>query len=307
MTRSLAAAIAVQAVLFAAVGLVVLDMRAHNRVEKLGGVNVWGYRGTELGQKKDREIRIAVFGGDMAFGWGVAAEETIANYVSRLVSVELNRAGQRSRIVTPIVAAARGMRIDEYAGWIQYFSSLQPDIICLLPDEPGHELARGRFLPDRHSLVFARTGYSPILPLVLREKATVNHSALLGVLAGLLEAADLETAPSGHAPAELTNSMGPAIDAARKAATTGVILVLPPRWDDRATETPPDDSRFRRVSLAADPEMHRDALRLDGYHFSAGGHSRAAESVAPVALELIHAVPDAGRMSRVLPHASRLK
>jgi hypothetical protein len=295
MSRPLAAAIAVQAALALAIALVVLDMRAHNRVETLGGVNVWGYRGTELGRKKDREVRIAVFGGDMAFGWGVASDETIANYAGRLVSVELNRAGRESRVVTPIVAAARGMRISEYAGWIQYFSSLQPDVICLLPDEADHRLDRGRFLPDRQSLVFTATGYSPILPLVLREKAALTHSALLGAAARLLDAADVEAARTVDAPVATDTALRNAIRVARAVAVRGVVLVLPPAWNETTFETPADESGFRTVRLGADLRMSSPELRLDGYHFSAGGHSRAADAVAPLVLDLLHAAEGASR------------
>jgi lysophospholipase L1-like esterase len=49
------------------------------------------------------------------------------------------------------------------------------------------------------------------------------------------------------------------------------------------------------VRLGADPRMNSPDLRLDGYHFSAGGHSRAAETVAPVVLDLVHAAAGAAR------------
>ncbi|MCU1386084.1 MAG: hypothetical protein JWL71_4781 [Acidobacteria bacterium] len=295
MTRSLALAIAVQAAMVAAIGLVVLDMRAHNRVERLGGVNVWGYRGLELGAKRTNEIRIAVFGGDLAFGWGVASDETMASYVARLVSIEMNRSGRRSRLITPIVAAARGMRADEYGGWIRHFRGLQPDIVCVLPDEPGHALDSERFLPDRRSVVFAASGYAPILPLVVREKSAVTHSALLGAAARLLTAADVQVADAADAPADRPDPIGAAIAAARQVATTGVLLVLPPRWADATSGLPAEDRGMRIVRLAGDARMLSPELRLDGYHFSAGGHSRAADTVAPIVLEQLRTGEGAAR------------
>ena len=287
MTRSLGIAIAAQVLLAAVVGLVVLDMRAHNRVAELGGVNVWGYRGTELGRKRPHELRIAVFGGDLAFGWGVRPTETLAHYAGRLVSVELNRPGRPSRPVTPIVAAARGMRPADFAGWMEHFSHLAIDVILLVPDDPARRFDQGRFLPDRHAAVFAATGYSPILPLVLREKAERTGSTMLGFAARLLESADIEASRTPDANEAASDSLRDALRSAQKVAGIGTILVLPPGWHTPldVVETP----RLRIVRLDADPEMRNPGLRLDGYHFSAGGHSRAAISVAPVVLDLIGA------------------
>jgi hypothetical protein len=285
MTRGLAIAIALQAALFSGLGLVVLDMRAHTRVEELGGVNVWGYRGTELGRKQPHHLRIVAFGADLAFGWGLKPAETLASYAGRLVSLELNRPGQRSRPVTATVAAARGMRLDDYAAWIRRFSVLQPDIICLLPDEADHQLAAGRFLPDRDSRIFAATGYSPILPLVLREKGERVHSRLLITAARVLDAADVQ-APRPKTSRDTAEALRSALAAAGDIATIGVVLVLPPRWTGTVPEWPAI-GRFRLVRLADDPEMTSADLRLDGYHFSANGHSRAGTLAAPAMLDLI--------------------
>jgi hypothetical protein len=287
MTRSLIAAIAIQAVLGAALALLVFDMRAHNRVERLGGVNVWGYRGLELGRKQAGELRLAMFGGDLAFGWGVAADETMVSYARRLVSVELNQAGHPSHRVTPIVAAARGMRPGDYAAWIDRFRPLQLDVVCLLPDEPDHVLDAGHYLPDRRSAIFINTGYSPILPLVLAEKAALTRSSMLRSAARMLDALDAQRQPAEERSSEWRQALPSAIAAAKRAAAIGVVLVLPPRWRERSFTPPPDDDRFRTVRLSGDPRMDDMALRLDGYHFSAGGHSRAADAIAPAALAMV--------------------
>jgi lysophospholipase L1-like esterase len=67
----------------------------------------------------------------------------------------------------------------------------------------------------------------------------------------------------------------------------GVVVVLPP---DFGTEAHLADAgpRVRVVDLDQFPEMHDEALRLDGFHFSTGGHSQAADAVAPAVLGLIH-------------------
>src|SRR5262249_26083258 len=79
--RTLAAVFVIEAVSAAGLAAVALDMRAHYRVEDLGGVNVRGYRGPVMDAKRPNEIRIMVAGGDLAFGWGVAAKETMAYFL----------------------------------------------------------------------------------------------------------------------------------------------------------------------------------------------------------------------------------
>ena len=289
MTRALVAALAVEAVALAVVGLVTLDIRAHKRVESLGGVNMWGYRGTVLHEKQANEIRVAVVGGDLAFGWGVAADETLAAYVRRLVTLDLDRASGASRLVTAVNLGAQGLAPSEYASWVEHFAYLQPDVICLLPDPGGHPLKEGRFLPDRHSLAFAAFGYSPILPLVLVERGVLSHAAAIRAAGQLLADADIgvpfEAPPRGAA----SEFLGSTVGAAARAASMGVVVVMPPDTETGARGAIVSDARVRVVDLDDVPALRGDGLRLDRFHLSAGGHSRAADAVAPAVLQLIHA------------------
>src|SRR6185503_5061077 len=57
--RILFALVTVSAALIAGVaGLVLVDVYLHHRVQNLGGVNVWGYRGPAVGRKQAGETRI---------------------------------------------------------------------------------------------------------------------------------------------------------------------------------------------------------------------------------------------------------
>jgi hypothetical protein len=290
MTRTLAAGIAIQACLFVAVGLVVLDMRAHHRVERLGGVNVWGYRGDVMGQKRPNEIRVAVVGGDLAYGWGVAAAETLAMYVRRRVSLYVSGSADRQRDVTAVNIAGRGLTPGEYASWIDRFAYLKIDVLCVVPDPPGHPPGDGRFLPDRRSRVFEATGYSPILPLVLREKAAVSRLALLRPVAAILEAADLQSAPSIDSAQPYESAIASAVGAGERAARAGVVVVWPTDAAAAAGRLAPGDSRVQVVKLEEHPETRSADVLLDGYHWSAGGHSRAADAVTPAVTALLQAV-----------------
>ena len=59
MTRLLVA----ETFVLLALSALALDLYAHHRVETLGGVNVWGYRGAVARHKAPDEIRVALIGG----------------------------------------------------------------------------------------------------------------------------------------------------------------------------------------------------------------------------------------------------
>ena len=176
MTRSLSIALIIESIVIAALLLIVADQIAHTRVERLGGVNVWGYRGPVLHQKKPNEIRIAVVGGDLAFGWGVAASETLAPTLRDDVSMAVMSSRRRDSNVTALMLGALGLGPSEYARWIDHHASLRPDVICIVADPSSHPLADSPFVPARRSAAFRAFGYSPILPLVLTEKGTMRNS-----------------------------------------------------------------------------------------------------------------------------------
>jgi hypothetical protein len=287
--RVLAAAFILEALLGGAIGAVALDMRAHYRVEDLGGVNVWGYRGPVMNQRQPNEIRIAMAGGDLAFGWGVAANETFPYFLRQAVTLEFDRGATKIK-VTAVNIAARGLRAADYAAWIGRYASLQPDIVCLLPDDDGHQLADGRFLPDRGSRLFEAIGYSPILPLVLQEKGAMTQSTVLTRAGRALERIEPRPAVGPSPSAGRPASIASAIDAALHTARIGVVFVVPPGISPAivAADTS-SDRRLRIVDLSVAPIMRDPALRLDGYALSVAGHSRAADAIAPAVIDLIRA------------------
>jgi hypothetical protein len=285
--RTLAAVFALEAMVLGAVATLALDLRAHYHVEDLGGVNVWGYRGPVMNRKGPREIRVAMAGGDFAFGWGVAAAETLPYFVRQQVALDVDR-GQAVVSVTAVNVAARAMDVRDYASWIDRFAYLQPDVVCVLPDPEPRPPNEGRFLPDRGSWFFDAFGYSPILPLVVQEKGALLHSRALQAAGDLLERLDPPARPRALPPSNAPDAIGAAVTAALRAARIGVVLVLPPSRTWRGA-IDASDRRLRVVDLNEVPSMHDPALRLDGYSLSVAGHSRAADAVAPAAIDLIHA------------------
>ena len=300
--RTVLGIIGVELVVIAALLTVALDVKAHARVEGLGGVNLWGYRGPVMRVKQRREIRIAVVGGNLAFGWGVAASETVAPTIRQLTALALDVRGGEAVVVTAANLGVSGLRWQEYGPRLARFSYLQPDVVCIYLDPTDHP--SGVRLPSADSGVARLTGYVPMLPLVLEEKARrLNFGAgVASAAGGVLGAADRLL--SSVLGAESAAPEGPPFDAISGTVSTalavarGVVVVVPAPFspDDTVAREPiasqsrmryANEPRVRIVDLADFPAVADDGLRLDGRNFSVAGHLAVAEAVTPAVLELV--------------------
>jgi hypothetical protein len=242
-----------------------------------------------LRQKQPAEIRVASVGGDLAFGWGVAASETLPYFVRRLVALEIDRPGRPLKPLTAVNLAARGLSVADYAAWIGRWKYLAPDVMFILPDPEDHRGTGDRFLPDRASRFFTTFGYSPILPLVVDEKGARMQSLAVrsaGTLLARLDPMTTDAArPDSPRPAEAFDA---AVRAALSVSRMGVVVVLPVDAGADLHRVAISDSRVRIVDLGRLPG-DTTLMTLDGFHFGAGGHSWVADAVAPAALDLIRA------------------
>lgn len=160
--------LAVEMLAIAGMLTISLDIYAHKRVEMLGGVNIWGYRGQVAHQRQPNEIRVTLVGGTRAFGWGEPAA-ALASEIRRQIMLSTDQPGRTLRPVVVVNLGRLGAGSDSYPSTIEHFAYLQPDYICLY-DDLG---VRGASTADFISGVFDLTGYAPALPLVLREKGMV--------------------------------------------------------------------------------------------------------------------------------------
>src|SRR5579864_938769 len=158
-------AVGLSAAVFTAV-LVGMDAYLHSRVQNNGGVNVWGYRGPTIGRKAPNEIRVAVFGGSTAFGYGVKWNEAFPFYLQTLLN-QAPRGGKRY-VVVNLGAPAQGAFGFQFD--LADYMYLQYDVAVLyegyndlgaidLPNAVPPRDAVNTLLWRRQSPVFRATGY----------------------------------------------------------------------------------------------------------------------------------------------------
>ena len=157
------------------------DIYVHHRVQYDAGVNVWGYRGDTVGRKKPGETRVIVLGGSTAFGYGLHWNESWPYYLEQKIADGRGAAA-------PVRVVNLGIPTDSartFVSTLDDYAYLDADIAMFYegyndlgfdtnPPKGSTNPAVPHYLAWRHqSPIFRWTGYFPILPLVLNEKAAV--------------------------------------------------------------------------------------------------------------------------------------
>jgi lysophospholipase L1-like esterase len=150
--------------------LFVVDVYEHHKMASSAGLNLWGYRGPIVGRKKPGERRVVVVGESTAFGYGVRWQQSFPAYLQEL----LNQNGSRARPVTVVNLAYNNEGAHSYRFTLQDYLYLDYDGVIFYSGYNDIGLNLNVF---RHgSPIFRLTGYMPILPLVLRDKAMAIRS-----------------------------------------------------------------------------------------------------------------------------------
>jgi lysophospholipase L1-like esterase len=284
--------------------LLAADLWAHHRAERTAGVNRRGYRGAVVGSPRDGEWRLAMLGGSTVFGYGVFASESLPAQLEQRL-----RARGSSASVVNLGFNSEGAYA--FAPTIRDYASLHPGVVILyegyndlLPDEPNRLLAR------HGSFVFRTTGYFPILPVVLRDKADAvargngGSRTVFGVAAGAVDALTRQVGrltPGDAAAAGATTRATPhrwdfycdaVVSAVKVARAQGskVLVVSQPYISDSHVEQQ-QALRAALRAFAADPDVaYLDAgreidlkntqLAFDGMHLTPEGNRHMADVVA---------------------------
>jgi GDSL-like lipase/acylhydrolase family protein len=167
------------AVVLGLAALLAADLYFHRRVERVAGVNIWGYRGPRVGKKARGEHRLIVIGGSTAFGYGVGWEQTFSVYLERDLR-PISRNGAPVSVVN-LGFNTQGAYAFRFAE--EDYLGLDYDTVILYEGYNDLGLAPNEVVGRRDSPIFRLTGYYPIVHVALDEKAMALRSG------GNLEAA----------------------------------------------------------------------------------------------------------------------
>ena len=147
-------------------GLLAADLYAHRRVERSAGFNRYGYRGSVVGRKSDGGTRIVMLGGSTVYGFDVEYDEALPVQLERQLSAVVPG-------VDVVNLGFSGAGVVTFVPNLRTYEYLDYDVVVLYE---GYNDILGDAAPNtlqkRHdSPLFRLTGYYPILPQVLREKA----------------------------------------------------------------------------------------------------------------------------------------
>jgi formylglycine-generating enzyme required for sulfatase activity len=155
--------------------LLAADLYVNRRFLESGGVNIWGYRGPALGRKQPGERRIAVIGGSTAFGFGVQWRQAFPALLEGLLNQASDSTGPSSRVsVANLAFNSEGAYSFRFT--LADYDYLDYDVVLVYTgynDLPfsGNFQASNTQVARRQSAIFRWTGYFPMLPVVMREKA----------------------------------------------------------------------------------------------------------------------------------------
>lgn len=157
--------------------LVMGDLYVHyqHQVKKTGMYNIWGYRGPIVGSKLGGDMRIVVLGGSTALGYGVPVGKSFpAQLEGRL---NKRRKERKLSLVSVVNLAWNNQGAYSFVPTLEDYSYLGYDIVIFYT---GYNDLGGpnRSVFRRQSPIFRLTGYLPMLPIILNDKAKMLRAGL---------------------------------------------------------------------------------------------------------------------------------
>ena len=151
----------------ATAGLLALDLYVHAKFDDYAGTNIWGYRGPVVGTKQTGEHRIVVVGGSTAFGYGVTPTEAVPAVLEELLNQGRDLTDGKVSVVN---LAYNNEGAHSFRFTLKDYEYLNYDAVLFYSGY--NNLSDLNMSVFRHnSPVFRLTGYLPLLPVVMQEKA----------------------------------------------------------------------------------------------------------------------------------------
>lgn len=147
----------------AAASTLALDMYVHSRLARYAALNIWGYRGPVVGRKKPNEYRIAMIGGSTVFGVAGSVDEAIPAVLERVLHT------RRPQPVSVVNLGFNAENAYAFRAVLEDYQYLSPDLVIFY-GQKNTDTTPIEIMRDG-SVVYRLTGYYPLLPTALREKA----------------------------------------------------------------------------------------------------------------------------------------
>ena len=151
------------------------DWYVHQKLQKKGMYNIWGYRGPVAGPKKRGEFRIAVLGGSTALGYGAPVGQSFPAHLERMLNEKPRKGGPEFYSVVNLAWNNEGAH--SFVHTLKDYAYLSYDAVIFYTrynDLIGKNLAVFR----HRSPVFKLTGYMPLLPGMMLDKAKMLRLGL---------------------------------------------------------------------------------------------------------------------------------
>jgi len=292
--RSAAWVLAAEATAVILAVLLILDIRAHAAVEQENGPNTRGYRGT-VRLTPSGGARLAIVGGSAAYAPRVDWPHSWPYYLER----DLNQAWRKGFPGSPtevINLAAVGDGPGAYVTTLEDYAYLKPDAICIYDGYTGASPAAGGV---RHrSVVFARTGYLPILGEVLAHRAPWDAADRALVDPQLRDDAVGDVSCAGGSRAQCDAIVETV--AWVTAHGMNAAVVTPPYISMRHQtqqaslaaligERFGSNRRVHYINLGRNVDVHDPAMSWDGVHLTARGNQVLADNLVDAMYEAIRA------------------
>ncbi len=153
--------------------LLALDLYVHAKFDDyvgrsgISGTNIWGYRGPVVGTKQTGEHRIVVVGGSTAFGYGVTQPEAFPAVLEGLLNQDRDQTDGKVSVVN---LAYNNEGAHSFRFTLKDYEYLDYDVVLFYSGYNNLSDVNTSVF-RQNSPVFRMTGYLPLLPVVMREKA----------------------------------------------------------------------------------------------------------------------------------------
>ena len=151
--------------------LLVFDLYLHSKFDRTAGFNIHGYRGPVAGRKQPGEMRIVVLGGSTALGYGVRPEESFPAQLETMLNDRQRRDARSSRQFRVINLAWNNQGAYSFQWTLRDYASLNYDMAIFYEGYNDLDESPNLFVFRHDSPIFRLTGYMPITPIILKEKA----------------------------------------------------------------------------------------------------------------------------------------